>query len=428
MAFQQGLSGLSSSARALDVISSNVANASTVGYKASSTVFADTFASAMTGSVNSVQIGAGGMVNAVRQSFAQGGLTTTNNPLDMAINGNGFFQIERTNGTTAYSRNGQFDLDKDGYIVTPLGEKLMGYQTRVGDTVSLSGSGTPTPIYVPPQGIAAQSTESASIRANLDSSDVAPAAGVQFDPANADTYNSTTSIRLYDSLGNEHQLSLYFVKTETANTWTVRGLVDGEEATPPINTTLTFTEEGLPRQFLPLAAGQTVATPDPAYANFTIGVIAPVDTGAEELNFELSLTGLTQRNAAFNVTELRQDGYPPGEIAGVSVTADGIIQGRYSNGQSQNLGQVALATFRNPNGLISLGNNLWAESTESGQPAIGIPGTGLNGTLSSGQIEESNVDMSQELVQMIIQQRNYQANAQSIRTQDQILQTLINLR
>jgi flagellar hook protein FlgE len=425
MAFQQGLSGLASSARALDVISSNVANASTVGFKASNAVFADNFASAMTGAMSSIQVGAGGMVNTVRQSFAQGGLTTTSNPLDMAINGAGFFQIERTNGTTAYSRNGQFDLDKDGYIVTPLGEKLMGFQTRVGDTVSLAGTGTPTPIYVPPQGLGAKATESANIRANLDSSEGVKTGPI--DPEDPETYNSMTSIRLYDSLGNEHQLSLYFGKTATPNLWNVQAYVDGG-ATAVATQTLNFTESGLPRQVLPPVPPATTGAPDPAYANFTLNLTAPVTTGAEDLNFSVSLTGLTQRNAAFSVTELRQDGYPPGEIAGVSVTSDGIVQGRYSNGQTQNLGQVVLASFRNPNGLVSLGNNLWAETTESGQPAVGIPGAGLNGTLSSGQIEESNVDMSQELVQMIIQQRNYQANAQSIRTQDQILQTLINLR
>jgi len=428
MAFQQGLSGLASSARALDVISSNVANASTVGFKASNAVFADNFASAMTGAMSSIQIGAGGMVNTVRQNFAQGGLTTTSNPLDMAINGSGFFQIERTNGTTAYSRNGQFDLDKDGYIVTPLGEKLMGYQTRVGDTVSLVGTGTPTPIYVPPQGLGAKATEEANIRANLDSSQAVPANGTfsETDPA---SYNSMTSIRVYDSLGNEHQLSLYFVKLATPdNTWNVRTFLDGQALPFDPADTLTFTQNGLPRQVLPPVPPATTGAADPAYANFTLDIASAVSTGAEDLNFTISLTGLTQRNAAFSVTELRQDGFPPGEIAGVSVTSDGIVQGRYSNGQTQNLGQVVLASFRNPNGLVSLGNNLWAETTESGQPAIGIPGSGLNGTLSSGQIEESNVDMSQELVQMIIQQRNYQANAKSITTQDQLLQTLINMR
>lgn len=421
MAFQQGLSGLASSARALDVISSNVANANTVGFKSSGVVFADTFASAMTGAMSNIQVGAGGAVSAVRQSFSQGGLTTTNNPLDMAINGNGFFTIERNNGTTAYTRNGQFDLDKDGFIVTPLGERLMGYQSVNPATgvVTLTGSGTPVPLYVPPQGINAKATAddgttpAVNVRANLDSASLAPTTA-PFSKDDPSSYNSTTSIRVYDSLGNDHTLGFYFVKDgTTTNTWDVYTTFDGVDSPTPAApaTTLTFDSVGRP------TGGTT----------FTFGPEDP-GNGADPLGFTANLGSFTQTSAPFSVYELRQNGYPPGEIAGVAVTSDGIVQGRYSNGQTQNLGQVVLATFRNPNGLSSLGNNLWGETTESGQSALGIPGAGLNGTLSAGQIEESNVDMSQELVQMIIQQRNYQANAQSIRTQDQILQTLINLR
>ena len=416
MAFQQGLSGLASSARALDVISSNVANASTVGYKASNAVFADTFAASMTGAMSSIQIGVGGMVNAVRQNFTQGGVTTTNNSLDMAINGNGFFQIERTNGTTAYSRNGQFDLNKDGYVITPLGERLMGYQTidPATGSVSLTGSGTPVPLYVPPQGLAAEATTSANIRVNLYSGSAAFDAAATpappaFSTADASTYNSMTSINVFDSQGNEHTLAMYFRKT-AANEWDVYTSFDGgtPSATPH---KLSFNAGGF------LNTGATLPFTPP-----------PLTNGASLAPFNVSLAGTSQNSAEFTVYERRQNGFAPGDIAGVSVTSDGILQGRYSNGKTQNLGQVVLATFRNPNGLVSLGNNLWAETTESGLPTVGIPGTGLNGTLASGQVEESNVDMSQELVQMIIQQRNYQANAQSIRTQDQLLQTLINLR
>lgn len=417
MAFQQGLSGLSSASRALDVISSNVANSSTVGFKSSGVVFADTFSAAMTGGVSSLQIGAGSSVNAVRQAFSQGGLTSTNNALDMAINGNGFFMIERNNGTIAYSRNGQFDLDKEGYIVTSLGERLMGYQTVDATTgqASLTGSGTPVPIYVPPLGIAAKPTsgaspgEGVSVRANLDSSAVAPTVAT-FDKDDPNSYTSATSIRVYDSLGNEHTLGLYFAKdAATPNTWSVHTTFDGAANTA--TTTMTFDSVGRPL----------------TGTNFMFGPEA-LTNGADPLEFNIGLGSFTQTNSGFAVYELRQNGYRPGEIAGVSVTPEGIVQGRYSNGQTQNLGQVVLATFRNPNGLASLGSNLWGETTESGQGAISTPGVGLNGTLSSGQIEESNVDLSQELVQMIIQQRNYQANAQSIRTQDQLLQTLINLR
>lgn len=421
MSFQQGLSGLTSSARALDVISSNVANSSTVGFKASGTVFADTYASALTGVSSNVQVGAGSSVTAVRQSFSQGNVTSTSNPLDMAINGNGFFVIERNNGTTAYSRNGQFDLDRDGYIVTPLGERLMGYQTVNPDgSVSLTGTGTPVPIYIPPQGIAPSATQGlqgASVRANLDSSAEAPTV-TPLDITDPDTYNFTTSMRIYDSQGNDHTLSFYFVKAAAPalNEWTVHGSINGD--TPGAAVPLEFDATG---QLAATSASTMDITGFP-------GADLSTSTGAQDLSFTVSFAGLTQESSPFSVSELRQNGYPPGEIAGLSVSADGIIQGRYTNGQTQSLGQVILATFRSTNGLASLGDNLWSETTESGQPAVGIPGTGLNGTVASARVEDSNVDLSQELVQMIIAQRNYQANAQSIRTQDQILQTLINLR
>lgn len=423
MSFQQGLSGLSSSARALDVISSNVANSSTVGFKSSSTLFADTYASALSGVRSSVQVGAGSSVTAVRQSFSQGNVTSTNNALDMAINGNGFFMIERNNGTTAYSRNGQFDLDRDGYVVTPLGERLMGYQTVNPDgSVTLTGTGTPVPIYIPPQGIAPSATQGdqgASLRANLDSAAAAPAT-TPFDQADPDSYNFTTSMRIYDSQGNDHTLSFYFVKAAAPalNQWEVHASINGgATGTPPVQ--LDFGPTGR----LLATSASTMAID----ASFP-GADLSNTTGAEDLEFTVNFAGLTQESSPFSVSELRQNGFPPGQIAGVSVSADGIIQGRYTNGQTQSLGQVVLATFRSTNGLASLGDNLWGETSESGQPAVGIPGTGLNGTLASARVEESNVDLSQELVQMIIAQRNYQANAQSIRTQDQILQTLINLR
>lgn len=425
MAFQQGLSGLSSASRALDVISSNVANSSTVGFKSSGVVFADTFAAAMTGGAAGLQIGAGSNTQAVRQSFSQGGLTATNNPLDMSINGNGFFVIERNNGTTAYSRNGQFDLDKDGYIVTPLGEKLMGYQTEGADgLVSLTGTGTPRPLYVPPVGLGAKATDDVRIRANLDSSSTVPTV-TPIDRADPESYNYTTSIRVFDSLGNEHTLGLYFVKQATPpNTWEVYESFDNAAfAAPPApSARLEFTENGTISSITPLTVVPPAVVPTVPYT-FTADLV-----DANDLRFPVNLSTFTQRNSASTTYELRQNGYKPGELAGVSVTSDGIVQGAYSNGETRALGQVVLASFRNPNGLISLGSNLWAATTEAGEVVQGVPGEGLNGTLSSGQIEESNVDLSQELVQMIIQQRNYQANAQSIRTQDQLLQTLINLR
>ena len=429
MAFQQGLSGLAVSSRALDVISSNVANSSTVGFKSSSSVFSDTFAAAMGGGVSALQVGMGGNTLAVRQAFTQGATTSSNNPLDMAIAGNGFFEIQRTNGSTAYSRNGQFDMDKDGYIVNSLGERLMGYQNVNSDgTVSFIGSTTPRPLLVPPIGIGAKATGSGAtntpviIRGNLDSASKPPTVAT-FNPTDPNSYTFTTSAAVYDSLGNQHALGMYFSKTATANEWDVQVYLDGATPTAP-TTKYTATFDGSTGTFSALedSTGTAVAT------NLIPVSQTGLASGAANLAFNLDLQQFTQRRSGSAVFEISQDGSPPGEIASVSVSANGVVQGRYTNGETRDLGQVILATFRNPTGLASVGDNLWVETVDSGQAALAGPGDGLNGTIGSGRVEESNVDMSAELVNMIIQQRNYQANAQSIKTQDQILQTLINLR
>lgn len=411
MAFQQGLSGLASSSKALDVISNNVANTSTAGFKGSTAIFADMYASALTGAVSSVQIGIGGTVNAVRQAFNQGNLTTTNNPLDMAINGNGFFMVGRNDGTTAFSRNGQFDIDKDGFIVTPLGEQLMGFQRDPATGLIPVSGGSVAALNVPQSEIPPNATTGVELTANLDASGDLPAVAT-FDPDDAESYNGTTTVEVFDSQGTQHSLSLYFVRTAptTANTWDVYSFLDGQPPTVATPTPLAFDALGAP-------TGTTTTNP-----TWTL------NSGAGSLGFEVDMSNLTQFGSDFSVTDVIQDGYRSGQIAGISISRNGVIEGRYTNGQTQELGQVALATFRSPNGLTSLGNNLWASSPESGPAIVNKPGSGLNGVISAGQIEESNVDLTQELVQMIIQQRNYQANAQSIRTQDQILQTLVNLR
>jgi flagellar hook protein FlgE len=422
MAFQQGLSGLGVASRALDVISSNVANSSTVGFKASGTVFADSFAAAMGGGVSNLQVGMGGNTLAVRQSFSQGATTATNNPLDMAIGGNGFFVIDRANGTQAFSRNGQFDLNKDGFIVNSLGEQLQGYEIVNGVT-----AGVVSGISVPPVGIGATATsDKVVVRGNLDS-DEAPKLDpfvVDTDPlvVNAHdpkTYNYSTSATVYDSLGEQHSLSMYFVKLDpvaTPNQWNVYYEFDGN---------------ALAGQEGPFVIAFDTSGKYDAATSAAIPVVVPTtifDGTAAEMNFDLDLSTFTQNSSGSAVFEITQNGLPPGELNGVSVSATGIVIAQFTNGTTQNLAQVALATFSNPNGLSSLGDNLWSASLDSGEAIIAAPGTGVNGTIGSGRVEESNVDMSAELVNMIIQQRNYQANAQSIKTQDQILQTLINLR
>ena len=420
MAFQQGLSGLNSSSKALDVISNNVANASTVGFKNSGTVFADAYASSLTGAVSKVQIGIGSAVQAVRQAFTQGNITTTSNPLDMAINGNGFFEVELQSGGYALTRNGQFNIDKQGYIVTPLGDRLMGYQVvdpisgdvRAPAAVTADSFRT---LVIPSTGVGAAATTEVGLSLNL-SADAATIDGATtpLDPNDPNTYTYSTALKIFDSLGKEHSLSLYFVRrTDVVNsTWDVYSVVDNDVTTLPAAPNVTLGFDGLGR----------VVPPSSFVLNSNLGP----DADPSVINVDMAL--ITQFGGKSTPRELTQNGSAPGEIAGLSISRNGTIQARYTNGITKDIGIVNLTTVRNNNGLSPIGNNYWVETPESGGFARGEPGNGLNGVISAGQVEESNVDLTQELVQMIIQQRNYQANAQSIRTQDQILQTLVNLR
>ena len=407
MAFQQGLSGLNASSKALDVISNNVANATNVGFKLSGTQFTDVYAAALNGASAGLQIGIGTQIGQVSQVFNQGNITPTNNPLDVAINGAGFFRMDN-GGSVAYTRNGQFQVDKNGYIVNTQGYQLTGYPASATGTILPA---SPSAIYIDTADLMPAQTAAIKMGLNLDSRSAVPtnpwvAASTTPDPS---TYNSSTSATIYDSLGNSHIETLYF-RTAGAGNWNMYSQLDGGAtgaATP-----ITFSTTGQLTTAMPLTlAGLTVTT----------GAVSPFSA-------TLDLTSSTQYGSTFGVNKQSQDGFASGRLSGITIGNDGVIQGRYSNGQTRNLGQVVLANFANPQGLISMGNNLWGESPRSGQPLVGAPQTGSLGQLTAGSVEESNVDLTAELVNMITAQRNYQANAQSIKTQDQIMQTLVNLR
>ncbi|MFT4173896.1 MAG: flagellar hook protein FlgE [Rhodocyclaceae bacterium] len=407
MAFQQGLSGLNAASKALDVISNNVSNASNVGFKQSNAQFADVYAAALNGSAAGVQIGIGTSVAAVTQQFTQGNITPTDNPLDVAINGAGFFRMS-SEGSLVYTRNGQFEINKSGYIVNAQGLKLTGYPADATGNILPA---TPQPLYVDTADLLPKETAKVEMGLNLDSTKNPITAA--FDVNDPTTYTSSTSVSVYDSLGNSHILTMYFAKTSSAN-WNMYTQLDG--GATAASGTLTFDTAGQLTSGMPITLnGLTVST----------GAQTPIGGAA---GMQLDLTGSTQYGGTFSVNRQEQDGYASGRLSGITVGSDGTVQGRYSNGQSRNLGQVVLANFANANGLISMGNNNWAESPDSGQPLVGAPNSGSMGKLQAGAVEESNVDLTAELVNMITQQRNYQANAQSIKTQDQIMQTLVNLR
>lgn len=634
MAFQQGLSGLASSSKALDVASNNIANASTVGFKSSNSHFADVYGASLQGGGGS-QIGIGSTLSAVMQQYTQGNITATNNPLDIAINGTGFFGMTQ-NGAVSYTRNGQFHLDKNGYIVNDQNRKLLGVLANTAGTIPQQPptdmlkvefvTGKPNP------------TTTAAITANVDSRQKPPTQS-SFSATDTDSYNSSTAMTVYDSLGNPHTMSYYFVKTTTPNQWDLYTRLDGTAINTASNPTdasgrQLFTATGTPiaqltqnvtkdalgneqvayingvstdgtgpvistfyaannpalspanlasssfpvtssiaspvdasgntiyrdaaqtqpvgpltisiaadgtvsysdssgsaltnfysgspaslKSFSPatLASSyfpvtKTISTPldstgNPIYSNVgspqtqitslkisvaadgtvsyqdmtgggagtslssyytqsvlsspamsafadtlsfttsgTLSSIAPhaggaavldgvipqqflIGTGAvTPLDFSVNLSNMTQFGSPFAVNDLTQNGFAPGNLAGVSVSKDGIVQARYDNGQTRDIGQVALFNFRNANGLVAIGNNQWTETADSGQPTPGNPNSGIFGVLQSSAIEESNVDLTAELVNLIVQQRNYQASAQSIKTQDQVMQTLVNIR
>lgn len=438
MAFQQALSGLNSASKAIDATSNNIANSSTVGYKASTTNFGDVYAASLNGSGAS-QVGIGVNIAAIQQQFTQGNITSTNNPLDISINGAGFFRMDQ-NGATTYARNGQFHLDKNGFVINDQAMRLTGYPAQAGIIVP----STPQPLQISASDLAPQATglnassafNGVKANLNLDSRSTVPASpwvngGVPgsvaaFTP-DPQTYNYSTALSIYDTLGNAQTMTYYFRKTANAGEWEVYANVDG-------TTNQNITPGGGPIGTLTFGADGAIAAGNPMNVSVNmLGVMQslgqPAGNGAQAVQaFPVDFTGTTQFGSAFGTNRLEQDGYAAGNLVGLSVGSDGIIQGRYSNGQTFAQGQIVLANFTNPNGLQALGNNQWSESSSSGPALVGAPNTSSLGVLSASTVEESNVDLTAELVKLITQQRNYQANAQSIKTQDQLLQTLVNLR
>lgn len=406
MSFSQGITGLAASAAQLDAIGNNIANSGTIGYKSSTVAFKDVIAGS--------KIGLGVSVAAVQQNFAAGSVQLTSRPLDLAItNGNGLFRVESPEGgSVSYSRNGQFTVDANGYVVSPNGMRLTGYGVTANG--SLAG-GTPTALRFPTQSMTPKATTAVTAQFNLDSrkQDIDRVA-TPFVPTDSSTYHYSNALNVFDSLGNPHEVVLFFTKSDTATSqWEVQAQLAGSTgtATTPAAVAVTFDENG------------SIRTP----ASFDIA--GTYGNGAATPAFTVDLAGSTQFGNTSAVQRLSQDGYTSGVLTSYEVGTDGVITGKYSNDQSNVLGQVVLSSFANPNGLEPIGNNMWSETGMSGQPLTGTPGEGTTlGSLTSGALEASNVDLTSELVNLITAQRGYQANAQTLKTQDQVMQTLVNLR
>ncbi|HFQ8227784.1 TPA: flagellar hook protein FlgE [Citrobacter freundii] len=428
MAFSQAVSGLNAAATNLDVIGNNIANSATYGFKSGAASFADMFAGS--------KVGLGVKVAGITQDFTDGTTTNTGRGLDVAISQNGFFRLVDSNGSVFYSRNGQFKLDENRNLVNMQGMQLTGYPAT-GTPPTIQQGANPAPITIPNTLMAAKATTTASMQINLNSTDKLPTK-TPFSPTDSDSYNKKGSVTVYDTQGNAHDMNIYYVKIGD-NKWDVYtqdASVAGSTATK--NAVMNFSTNGSlvsvnnyveqPIDPADPAAG-TELVEGPANAQPQIQITTGTINGAVPANFSLSfLNSMQQNTGANNIVATNQNGYKPGDLVSYQINDDGTVVGNYSNEQKQVLGQIVLANFANNEGLASQGDNVWAATQASGVELLGTAGTGNFGKLTNGALESSNVDLSKELVNMIVAQRNYQSNAQTIKTQDQILNTLVNLR
>ena len=458
MSFSQALSGLNAQSENLKILGNNIANSQTVGFKSSGAIFADVFAGA-----NS-QVGLGVKIASVLQDFTAGDLETTGRTLDLAVAGEGFYRVEQTNGEAAYTRNGQFSQDNQGFLVNASGQRLTGYGlSDPNDPFSeVVAGGAPQALQIPADDIPANATEAMTATYNLNASVVVgqaegntPTQSATIVGGNgaemAVDYHYSNSYTVYDSLGNTHVVSTYFLKNQN-NQWIAQVAVNGEIAgysrnpgPAPNNVpnqgavadygtnafAISFNSNGqLPRNAdgditaIQNINGTTVGTgPGATVANIAF---AP-GGGADQVNFELDLEGTTQFNNNSVQNTLTQDGYSSGSLAGLEVTREGRVIRLYTNEERRDAGQIVLANFANEEGLQPIGDNAWRETNASGIGIIGTAGAGVFGTIESGVLENSNVDLAKQLVDTIVAQRAYQANSTSISTQDELLQTIINL-
>lgn len=395
------VSGLNAYGNALAVIGNNVANVGTVGFKSSRAAFAE-LVSASLSSAN-LQVGLGVHLNAVQGNFTQGSLNTTGNTLDLAVDGDGFFQLANSSGATFYSRAGQFQVDRLGQVTDPNGTLLQGYQATAGGVIT----GAIGNITLTSTNSAPQTTSTSMIKANLDAAATVPTAA--FSIADPTSYNFSTSQTIYDSLGSAHDLTFYFVKTSTANTWNLYRQIDGGAATAATN--LVFTSSGAlssgGSQALSLTIAGGAATPQTVTVDFT---------------------NMTQYGSRSAVLDQTQNGYASGSLQRVTVDTQGEVVAQFTNGQTRTLAQVVLNRFANPQGLVRSGDSLFIQSNSSGSPVVGAPGNNGLGRVVSGALEQSNVDLGKEFVDMIVTQRAFQANSRAITTSDEMLQELVNLK
>jgi flagellar hook protein FlgE len=402
--FSIALSGLTAANSALDITSNNVANANTVGFKSSQAEFADVYSSGAV-NLNNSTAGEGVRLVTAAQQFTQGNVSTTSGALDLAISGNGFFTLNGPNGYI-YTRNGKFSEDNQGNVVTSTGQFLQVYPPLANggfNTGALANLNLNTAQSAP------VATSTGSVILNLPANQTAPAVA-PFNPTNPATYNQSTSTTVYDSLGNSYPATLYFAQTATPGQWDVYTTVNGTQVGGA--QVLTFSNSGV------------VTAPANGTLNFN-GFAPP--NGAQVMNLAFNFSQTTQYGTQFGVSSITQNGYTTGQLSTVSINTSGVVSAVYTNGRTTQLGQLAIANFPNAQGLQQLGDTNWAQTFASGTVVQGTAGSAGFGTIQSGALESSNVDLTTELVNMITEQRAFQANAQVITTADQLSQTVISI-
>ena len=426
MSIRTAIGGLNAAQTDLSTTANNIANASTSGFKSSRTEFADLFTAGSAG----VEPGAGVRVSGVVQNFSQGDLAATGNSLDLGVNGNGFFMVRTGDGSNAYTRAGAFQLDREGFLANGSGDRLQTYKYVDGRFET----GVPTTLQVA-RTSPAQATSNVELAFNLPASGATQPA-VAFDPTRPESYNFSSATTVYDSQGGAHVATVYLVKQAAENTWkqylyiggsgtgnnvqaTGTGATGAGTVADPYATTLTFDGNGVITQ-------PTLTAPTGGKVSYS--AYDPTTTGANPITLSIDLASTTQLGRAFNVSSVDQNGYSSGSFIGLSVDNQGVIRGSYTNGREIELGKVALANFAVPRALNVRGNSTWTETFGSGAALLGSAGSGGLGEIRSAVLESSNVDITEQLVNMITAQRNFQANAKVVSTADQLAQSIINLR
>ncbi|GAA0815454.1 flagellar hook protein FlgE [Colwellia sp. D2M02] len=444
MSFNIALSGLNAAQKDLDVTSNNIANVNTVGFKESRAEFVDVYASSLL-AAGKTKVGDGVLTSDVAQQFSQGSIQFTTNALDLAITGNGFFATVPELGSleTSYTRAGQFKLNSDNFVVNSGGGHLLGFPVGTdgsSESVSLS---TATPIRIPTSSGAPTASSEVDIRMNLPAGDVPPANPV-FDPTDPLTFNNSTSVTIFDSLGDSHIMTYYFVKS-AANEWNMFTAVDEQMVDIPV----AAQNPAAPVLTQPTGAGVTGAVlmfdtsgdfiaqkPGTIQtAQFGAGILSNGADPTQQMiiDFNLDTNGPnpnepTQFASNFEVTALKQDGLAVGRLTGIDIDTDGLVRATYSNGTSEPLSRIVLVNFANEQGLTQIGGTNWKESIVSGEALAGEGGSGTFGTINSSALEQSNVNLTTELIDLISAQRNFQANSRSLEVDNQLNQTILQIR